>query len=424
MKRTILFHKFALIVSLVLVTAVTPAWSQSVSGSPKQEKLLNGLKVLMWPDAKADKSRVRLRVHSGSAFDPLGKEGVMKMLAQALFPTEASREFFVEDLEGSLEVVTTYDYLEINASSKPDAFMTMLETIATAVSNPSIDKENTARLQSVTLERIKKLSSDPDYAADSAIANRLFGQHPYGRAIDGTISSVQKLVFADLLDAEQRFLTADNATLAISGNFNREQAFKAVRRLFGSWVKADRKVPSTFRQPDAPDQVVLTTNSPQAGVVRHRIAVKGTARGQKELASSFVLATVLRSRIQKILPASFSDHVYVRSEPHILPGSIVIAIQSPPNSSEKIVIKNMIGRVLKEPISDAEFTTAKQMSRSEWASRDLVTSWLDIDTFKLSNVDVEMGYLESLTLGDLQLYADLVRSLPSASIMISPAASN
>ena len=77
------------------------------SGPPKQEKLLNGLKVLMWNDAKADSVSVRVRVHSGSAFDPQGKEGVMQLLADSLFPNEAAREFFEEDLGGSLEVVTS-----------------------------------------------------------------------------------------------------------------------------------------------------------------------------------------------------------------------------------------------------------------------------------------------------------------------------
>ena len=61
----------------------------------------------------------------------------MRMLADNIFPNEAAREFFTEDLGGSLEIVTNYDYIQINASSKPDQFLTMLETLASAVSNPA-----------------------------------------------------------------------------------------------------------------------------------------------------------------------------------------------------------------------------------------------------------------------------------------------
>ena len=45
-----------------------------------------------------------------------------------------------ERMRASLEVVTNYDYIQINASSKPESFLTMLETLASAVSNPTIDK--------------------------------------------------------------------------------------------------------------------------------------------------------------------------------------------------------------------------------------------------------------------------------------------
>src|SRR6187399_3315409 len=111
--------------SLTISTSVL--FGQTPMSAPKQEKLLNGLKVLMWSDAKADKVAIKIRIHSGSAFDPQGKEGLMQMLANNLFPNEqASRDFFAEDLGGSIEIITNYDYIQINASSRPDAFVTML----------------------------------------------------------------------------------------------------------------------------------------------------------------------------------------------------------------------------------------------------------------------------------------------------------
>ncbi|MFN2501880.1 MAG: hypothetical protein ABR530_07710, partial [Pyrinomonadaceae bacterium] len=121
MKNRKLFQKivFIALILAVIFSLVAPAIFAQVSGAPKQEKLLNGLKVLMWPDPKADRVWVKLRIHAGSAFDPQGKEGVMQLLSDNLFPNEVSREFFSEDLGGSLGVTTNYDYLQINASAKP-----------------------------------------------------------------------------------------------------------------------------------------------------------------------------------------------------------------------------------------------------------------------------------------------------------------
>src|SRR5256885_1017122 len=118
MKIKNLFEKFLITVLLTVSLLAQSASSQTTLPAPKQEKLLNGLKILMWSDAKADKVAIKLRIHSGSAFDPQGKEGTMQMLADTFFPTEASREFFTEDLGGNLEIIANYDYIQINASSK------------------------------------------------------------------------------------------------------------------------------------------------------------------------------------------------------------------------------------------------------------------------------------------------------------------
>src|SRR5439155_7948817 len=162
MKLRTLFGKLFVLVltGFLLSLLVQPAPAQTNPRQPQEEKLLNGLKVLMWPDATAKNVAVRIRVHSGAAFDPQGREGVMKMLAQNIFPNTSARDFFTEDLGGSLEIVTTYDYIQINASSKATSFLTMLETLASAISNPATDKENTAKVRDALLAKLKDLEAN------------------------------------------------------------------------------------------------------------------------------------------------------------------------------------------------------------------------------------------------------------------------
>ncbi|MGH9818874.1 MAG: hypothetical protein ACRD43_01795, partial [Pyrinomonadaceae bacterium] len=147
MKTRKIFLKFCLL-SIALSTICTASAAQTIgSGRPRQEKLLNGLKILMWNDANAAKVGLKIRIHSGSAFDPQGKEGVMRILAENIFPTPESRDFFKEDLGGSLEIIDNYDYIQINATASPGQFLTLLETIAGAISSPTIDKEMTVKLR-------------------------------------------------------------------------------------------------------------------------------------------------------------------------------------------------------------------------------------------------------------------------------------
>jgi predicted Zn-dependent peptidase len=97
MRYSKIFKNFT-ILTFILLQFAAPIFAQTGKISePRQEKLLNGLKLLVWNKPQAEKIAVKLRIHSGSAFDPQGKEGVMALLAEAFFPNEAQREFFAED---------------------------------------------------------------------------------------------------------------------------------------------------------------------------------------------------------------------------------------------------------------------------------------------------------------------------------------
>src|SRR5437763_6475048 len=108
---------FGLLLSAVILASFSLAASQSIS-SPREEKLLNGLKLLMFDAPAADKVTLKVRIHAGSAFDPQGKEGVMKLLAANVFPNPEAKEYVADQLGGSLDVESTYDYTQINATSR------------------------------------------------------------------------------------------------------------------------------------------------------------------------------------------------------------------------------------------------------------------------------------------------------------------
>src|SRR5687767_6297920 len=115
-----LFHKFTLLAACVMLSTA-PALSQNTGSLvPRQQRLLNGLTLLMWSDPAGSAVRVSVRIHSGSSVDPQGTEGGMQLLGDNTFPAAASRGYFSADLGGSVEVITKYDYIQVNASAKPD----------------------------------------------------------------------------------------------------------------------------------------------------------------------------------------------------------------------------------------------------------------------------------------------------------------
>ncbi|MDQ3373420.1 MAG: insulinase family protein, partial [Acidobacteriota bacterium] len=376
--------------------------------SPRQEKLLNGLKTLVWSEPSADKVAVKIRIHNGSAFDPQNKEGVMALLAEVLFPNETVKEFFREDLGGSLEISSNYDYVQINATAKTDQFLTMLETVANAVTNPQIDKETTQKVRAAQIEKVKELEKNPAYIADRAAAKRLFGDFPYGRAQMGIAESLAKIDFADLLFAKERFLTSDNATVAISGNVKPELALRAIRRYFGSWIKADKKVPATFRQPDSPDTTVLTSKSLDENRSELRIAFRGLARNDKDFWASNVLTNILKKR----------HNGEVRQEARLLHGILLLGVSAQDIVEPSQATKVMIDSYFNQPIKEVEFVAAKNELLAEINKKDVAEIWLDVATYKLDSVKAELQAAQSTTVADVNRLIERFKKEPMVTVLM------
>ena len=121
----------------------------------------------------------------------------------------------------------------------------MIETIASAVATPAIERETTDVVKQRLSALLDEAEESPEYIADRAAAERLFGTFPYGRPEIGTRESLGRIDFADIRFAYDRFFGADNATLTISGKVTR-------RRLQGGTQilgveKSDKLIAPTFR---------------------------------------------------------------------------------------------------------------------------------------------------------------------------------
>src|ERR1043166_6388854 len=292
----------------VVLLANGPSLSaQSIQ--PEREKLLNGLSIIFWPRPGDANVTLKLRIHSGAAFDLAGKGGTMALLADTMFPDTETREYVSEQLGGKLEVMTDYDAINVTISGKASELERMIELLRNAVISPNLGPEAVARIKEARLKELNSKSQSFAEMADRAIAARLFGSFPYAQPEAGTSETVSKIERADLMLADDRFLHADNASLVVIGGVEKPRLMRAVRQLLGPWQKGDRIVPATFRQATAPDARVLVVNQSQANTSEVRLAVRGLARGDRDSLAAQVLARIARERWQSAVPDVVSASV-------------------------------------------------------------------------------------------------------------------
>jgi zinc protease len=394
--------------------------------------LLNGLRVLMLARTGDQSVLIKLRVHSGAAFDLANKEGLMATLADAMFDKQ-TRDYVGDELGGRVEVTTDYDAINVTLAGKASDFERLLELARNAVMNTQLAPEAVERVRAARVKSLREAASAPAAAADRAVAARLFGTYPYGRPVAGTPDSVARIERADLLLMRERFLHPDNTTLVIVGGFDPKRVMRTLRESFGGWTKGDRSIPSTFRQPDPPDERTLVINQPGASTSEVRLAVRGLARTDKDAAAAQALASVVRERWLAAMPELKDRAAFVRHDANRGGGIFRLgaSLHTPAEASKALESARALLRDLQTnaptaaETENARRTVAAALGQSAADAEGFANSWLDEHTYDSADVTAPESAraVASLAPADLQRVATrLFAHAPVATVAVGDAA--
>ena len=415
---------FCAVVCLLLVGLLPVTSKAQTPGEPERETLLNGLRILYWSQPGNPDVLLRLRIHSGAAFDLADKGGTMALLGDALFPDVSTREYVSDQLGGRLEVTTNYDTIDVTISGKAANLERMTDLLRGALITTQLGAENIATLKDARIKSYAEQSGSASGVADRAITVRLFGSFPYAHPAAGTSASVSKIERGDLILARERFLNSDNASIAVVGGVEKSRLMRTLRQLLGPWGKSDKTIPATFRQPSPPNPQVLLLDAPESSTAEIRLAVRGLARADNDALPAQLLALVARTRWQAALPEL--SNVAVRHEAHLLPGVFVFSATAPQASASKAVsaAQDVMRKLSQAPPAADELERARSMVGAQLSQQlsqpaGLAEAWLDVDTFKSPRPSTVSTLLSSYTAADVQRVATrLFKDAPVATIIV------
>jgi len=414
-----IFFLFGLLA--VPVTAQAPM-------EPEHARLLNGLRILIWSRPDDKDVLLKLRIHSGAAFDLSGKGGSMALLGDILFPDPATHEYFTEEMQGRLNVVTNYDSITITMQGRASDFERIVEILRTALVSTELTPENVKKIRDARLKIVKETAVSPAFVADRAIAARMFGDFPYGRPYSGTAESLERVERADLMLARDRFLSPNNATLTVIGGVPANRAMRALRQLLGVWRKSELVVPSTFRQPNSPDArtLVIDTAADQSAEVR--LGWRGLSRQDPDTAAANLLAILVRQRWSNTVPELAKAPSYVRHDAFTLPGMFVMGatvdnlLVGKTLSSARVIMQSFANTVVAPAELDQVRAQALAALNLELAKPDgIADAWLDGDTYSLPSVAERVRAINNVTPADIQRVAARITHDGPATVVLGNA---
>jgi len=229
-----------LVVFLLLVTGYCLPAADVYALDIKRVTFPNNLKTLQVERHNLPVVMMTLLIKASPLNEPSDKAGVAyltsKMLAEGTAKRKApdiSEE--IEFLGASIDISTNSDYTTISLSVLKKDIEKGLDMFSDILLNPSFPENEIARKKELLKGSLKQMEQEPTFVAGKTFIREVFGTHPYGRLVEGTIESIDTIKRDDLLGFYREHYVPDNAVISIVGDLTPGEMKSLINKYLGKW---------------------------------------------------------------------------------------------------------------------------------------------------------------------------------------------
>ena len=236
---------------------------------PRVERTLaNGLRVVAVRYPTVPKVSLVLTIQSGLAVDPAEKAGLAQFVADAVQEGTASRDSRkirqdIFAMGASLTAAAVQDTASFTMRGLSDTLPAMAALVADIVRNPTFPQGEIDLLKANTAQSLQAQLASPQYLANRAFRQTLFGPHPYART-GPTLDSVKVIDRASIVQYHKTYYRPNNAFVVVSGDVSPEAAFAAVEKAFGEWPRGEVPPPPSQPVPSLQGRKVVFVQRPNS----------------------------------------------------------------------------------------------------------------------------------------------------------------
>ncbi|UCG79478.1 MAG: insulinase family protein [Nitrospirota bacterium] len=227
-----------------------------LSAEVMEDRLDNGMKVLIIEDHKAPVATFQVWYKVGSRDEPAGKRGISHLLEHMMFkgtPKYGSKVFsqMIKNNGGVDNAFTTRDhtaYFQILSSDRLDI---SIELEADRMRNLLLDpKELEAEARVVMEERRLRTEDDPQNLLFEEVIAAAFKAHPYKYPVIGWMSDLSSIDRDDMADYYNKYYSPDNAFIIVVGDVDAGEVLKEIRAAFGPIPKGAARPEVATEEPE------------------------------------------------------------------------------------------------------------------------------------------------------------------------------
>jgi zinc protease len=197
---------------------------------------------------------ITLIIKAGQIHEPKEKAGLAKLTAELLSEgtkTRSSREISeaIDFIGASFGVSAGSDYTTLSLSVLKKDIHKGFEIFSDVLLHPSFPQEEILRTKELIKGSLKHREEDPSFLADRAFRKEVFGDHPYGRLLEGSVETIDILTKEDMMKFYSTYFLPNNSILSVTGDLSAEELQGILQQYLNEWKKTD--IPPKGSEPTA-----------------------------------------------------------------------------------------------------------------------------------------------------------------------------
>ncbi len=205
-----------------IIAPARPRFKGQAAEPFRTEHLANGVEVCYRVDPAVPVLALAMTLKGGTTGETSANAGLatLTQMVQIKGTGDLDAETLHELLEGdgaTLSPQTDRDYGGMVLSGLADRMDQALELTAQLIHAPSFLESEIAQERRLALEQLAAIADSPFQAAAVKLRELVYGDHPYGRPLPGTVDSLPGLCRDDLVKQHRRIWTTDTLQIVVSG---------------------------------------------------------------------------------------------------------------------------------------------------------------------------------------------------------------
>lgn len=240
---------------------------------------------------------VSIAQRGGAVLDPPSCEGASRLLSRLSRRTAGGRAFqtIEEELDrlgASLGSDVSYASVSLGGATIARSVEPFVDLVADAAGRPSLDREEFERLKRESRAEIVEGLDNDRALAHRALRRALYPDHPYARTASGTLSSIDNLTHAAVLEHDRLTRRRDDVVLGMSGDIDIDQATRLAERIIAA-IPETTGVPHVLEDPVVPEgRRLVIVDKPERAQTQILIGLAGTKPSDPDHSALHVAMTV------------------------------------------------------------------------------------------------------------------------------------